>query len=304
MKHFCKTILVLIIFLNVVNEKAFSQYQPMLKDGAKWQMCLVFEPGCNYSYQITGDSIVDGINYKILTGDTGCMWPAPVYLLKEDTATKKVYFDTCSECLLYDYGMSVGDTALINGTPLVLDSITNSLVLFDDLGSFIAPSISPLKVFYLHDIVNWGGPIIWVEGIGCLTDIMLPYVPRYSYCMTMVLCHFDGSGTRDFHFWPDSFVGYSDSCEGPFSDVNEFRSNFQFNVYPNPSTNSIIIEIKRGLKMNETVLSICDIHGRVLIQEHLKQEKSIIDLTKFAKGIYFLKLNNEGESKVVKILKE
>jgi len=67
-----------------------------------------------------GDTLVNGFNYLIVleTNDTSQSEPVNVGLLREDTATKQVFFKMGEdEGLIYDFNINVGDTIYIDILP-------------------------------------------------------------------------------------------------------------------------------------------------------------------------------------------
>ncbi len=75
---------------------------------------------------------------------------------------------------------------------------------------------------------------------------------------------------------------------------------FDFNVYPNPAINKITIEIPT----KESTLTILNVNGQELIKLQIKDNKTQIDISKFDKGIYFIKLKTDNKVEVRKIIKE
>lgn len=72
-------------------------------------------------------------------------------------------------------------------------------------------------------------------------------------------------------------------------------------IYPNPFTNQLYIENAEQYDM----LTICDIHGKILISEKLiKNEKAVINTKSLKNGLYFLTVSNGLESKVFKVVKQ
>ncbi len=72
-------------------------------------------------------------------------------------------------------------------------------------------------------------------------------------------------------------------------------------IYPNPVTNSLIIEVQTQL---ETLLQINDLNGRVMHQTHFNTQTSL-DVSEMESGIYLLRLTDtSGRSVVKKIIKK
>ena len=72
------------------------------------------------------------------------------------------------------------------------------------------------------------------------------------------------------------------------------------NVYPNPTTGEITVI---GLNKDDK-LSILDVSGKIIYDNQDEKEASMqIDLARFADGVYFIKVTNEEESIIVKVVK-
>jgi hypothetical protein len=69
-------------------------------------------------------------------------------------------------------------------------------------------------------------------------------------------------------------------------------------VYPIPSSDIVTIELQGAF-----VYSLVSLKGKLLLETNT-ENKAIIDLRAFADGIYFVKIQSEGISKVVKLVKE
>ncbi|NVN95871.1 MAG: T9SS type A sorting domain-containing protein [Bacteroidetes bacterium] len=77
-----------------------------------------------------------------------------------------------------------------------------------------------------------------------------------------------------------------------------------FYIYPNPVKENLIIELKGNKILQNTSVSIYTIHGQLLKQITLKENKTVIDTHSFASGVYIIKLNDEKEKFVSSFLKE
>ena len=83
--------------------------------------------------------------------------------------------------------------------------------------------------------------------------------------------------------------------------------NFLLTAFPNPTKELITVRFKCRQKVSYT-LFIRDIEGRLLFQINNKSSNTInsheIDLSGFAKGIYFINVNAESMSQTIRITKE
>ncbi len=83
------------------------------------------------------------------------------------------------------------------------------------------------------------------------------------------------------------------------SSITELNQLFA-TVYPNPSTNSITIQVETSAKISATII---DINGKQILTD-VFSEKIQIDMSFFNKGVYFLQLiSDDGISTTKKIIK-
>jgi len=92
------------------------------------------------------------------------------------------------------------------------------------------------------------------------------------------------------------------NCVG-MNDVDD--NMFTIAIYPNPSKGQFVIE-SNTTAVKEVEMNITDINGRLIIHKQLKNTsgafKEMIDLRNEAKGVYFIKLSNNGVNKVFKVI--
>jgi len=88
------------------------------------------------------------------------------------------------------------------------------------------------------------------------------------------------------------------------SGINENSLNNDVEFYPNPVTEEIIISIPANLLPESTKLCVYDIIGNKILQSFLTKEKTELNLSSLAKGIYFLKVENEMGVAMKKFVKE
>lgn len=81
------------------------------------------------------------------------------------------------------------------------------------------------------------------------------------------------------------------------TSVNEWEID-DLKIYPNPANKQITIEL--GNSGNNTELKIKDVTGKTVFSQQVVENKTVVPLTNFAKGVYFLEVNN----RVVKFIKE
>lgn len=92
----------------------------------------------------------------------------------------------------------------------------------------------------------------------------------------------------------------SDTSNIIYLGIDNLISNQSFSIYPNPSSDKIVVEILHPIKMGD--LKIYNTNGKVLIEEQIWEGKTVIDLKNLANGVYFVKLINDKYVEVKKII--
>ena len=82
------------------------------------------------------------------------------------------------------------------------------------------------------------------------------------------------------------------------SEMGVEENNFKTNItlYPNPANNKVTI-INNNEPAKETTISIFNIQGELMLSEKFKEQNAIeLNISKFAGGIYMLKIQIGNES--------
>ncbi|MEL7220372.1 MAG: T9SS type A sorting domain-containing protein [Bacteroidota bacterium] len=273
---------------------AHAQYTPMLEDGSEWYYYFFFESSCNEILSVQGDSLINGLVYKKIHNNLPCIHDN-VTLLREDVETKQVFQRDSwndTEVLIYDYSKEVGDTLFFgpfyNYTFLVLDSISSILPEDNSCPGEMSPmtTLADPKVFYWSSSNELYRQIIWIEGIGNITDPLNSHFAWSEGALgDQVLCHLDSDGVRDYH--DISFLCEEPSpCQGPEligSTVNIYSANY-LKVYPNPATDEITIEWKDDQLPLLEQITFFDISGQRLSQQTISSNE-FVHIANFPTGL-------------------
>jgi hypothetical protein len=84
--------------------------------------------------------------------------------------------------------------------------------------------------------------------------------------------------------------------------IEQLANDEQIIVYPNPATDNITITNSSLTK--DMAISVYDIQGQLLIWQPMLQPKITININTFAKGLYFVKVENGNGVAVKKFVKE
>ena len=84
--------------------------------------------------------------------------------------------------------------------------------------------------------------------------------------------------------------------------TQEFE-NTLFKAYPNPTENLLTIALQNNAEVIDTV-SVYDISGKTMKVQKTANATVVLDLSDLSRGIYFVKVQSEGQEKVLKVVKE
>lgn len=107
----------------------------------------------------------------------------------------------------------------------------------------------------------------------------------------------------------DGIFNIEQGVQHPFElyslNIDENILNVSINVFPNPFSDKIIIEVLNDYRL--LYFSIYDLNGKVLKEELITKNQISINTEKFESSIYFLKIfnkNNSNNSKTIKLIKK
>lgn len=90
-----------------------------------------------------------------------------------------------------------------------------------------------------------------------------------------------------------------DPCTGISKNL---ASGSSLNVYPNPGSGEYTVEIQAALKSAH--IEVVDITGKVILNSNVTENKTTVNLTQYANGVYFLKLQSEDSVDIIKLIKQ
>ena len=100
----------------------------------------------------------------------------------------------------------------------------------------------------------------------------------------------------------DKVVVYVDNCD--YQEDESKNSVVKMTAYPNPSAGQVLLNVS-GAKENLT-MTIFDFNGRVMHQEEVNpgfgSYEQQLDLSRFPKGVYLIKLHNSQINETTKVL--
>ena len=85
---------------------------------------------------------------------------------------------------------------------------------------------------------------------------------------------------------------------------NIIISNLFFEIFPNPVINNISVKLLQFTDFRNSFISIYNLQGQLLLQQVIKKPQTEIDISRFAKGMYIVKVKNDREMMQSKFVKE
>lgn len=261
--------------------------------------------GCADAYEIfTNDTLsIDGISYKILRWvDLPYAYDVCHYhsydnlliLFRESETHDKLFFrqidpqylDTTPELTIMDLSLNVGDTmGLSGGYPVVatIDSV------------FYRSGRKILRTMY----ENAGDTLFFIEGVGPSFGMTyVQNVPNHLFQISLV-CYYRDT-TFEYHdnvIYPDwgCEVSYESGIDDDQRDVDALVT-----ASPNPTTGIVNVETS----MEEVLrIKVVSSEGRILLKKTAHEIRSVVDLTGFPVGVYFLCVEGESKCMIKKMIK-
>ncbi|MBZ0328294.1 MAG: T9SS type A sorting domain-containing protein [Altibacter sp.] len=296
-----KKLLVLLLLLAFSNHSYSQDYTPLLDYYNEWNLRFCFASICDTDlYYTNGDTLVDGMNYKVLDG---YHYISRGFLLRENIPERKVYLKVIlpsgiSDYLLYDFSLPVGDSI----------DMKNPITPFpEDAGYFTVDSIIPRPLVdgnhYRHFYFSPSASntvstnnAIWIEGVGSMSIITAPSGDPDINGVGRVACMFKNGES----FYSD--LDIIDECEPLFIlDTSSFEDEKNIvKAITTPSTN--VYEIINIADI--TTIQLYNLSGVILESfENDNRDSISLNLNKYPSGIYILVLKANNNSKqVLKII--
>jgi OmpA-OmpF porin, OOP family len=174
--------------------------------------------------------------------------------IKFSTVPYDIYADSTSGSPL------VNNFAHIHTTSLITDTINWTLI----SGSFVADS--SYDYFIIGNFFTDAN-----------TDTVI-LLPSQDYCYA--------------YYYIDDICISTDSLTCGITSVNKLQLQNTINIYPNPFSNSAILEFSNGLYLNNNKVALYDMMGNNIRNYEMKGDKLKIERNGLSQGVYLIKLDN------------
>ena len=249
-------------------------------NGSSWTAVNNGLPGWSpvYSFAISGTNIFAGIYGGVfLSSNNGSSWTAVNNGLTNNTVSSLAISGTNIFAGTYGDGVFLSSN---NGSSWT--AVNNGLPANTDVYSF---AISGTNIFAGTNVgvfLSSNNGTSWTAVNNGLTNTI---VLSLAISGSNIFAGTDGGGV-----WKRALSEMG-------IEENNYKSNIT--LYPNPANNKVTIT-NNNLPAKETTISIFNIQGELMLSEKFKEQNAIeLNISKFAGGIYILKIQigNEIENK-------
>lgn len=114
-------------------------------------------------------------------------------------------------------------------------------------------------------------------------------------------------GQIDYVYPTGAGYNSSEGLQHPYeifvTEVSENLNSISINVFPNPASQSVIIDFKNPDFKNHSY-QLTDVNGKIISENKITEAQSKINLSEINSGIYFIRISNSSSSlKTFKLIK-
>lgn len=191
------------------------------------------------------------------------------------------YEDTINEKILYDFNLNIGDTITTGGISTMGPTSKKYFYTIIDVDTVIIND-TPLRRLIIEDEEYYfGKQFEWIEGIGSNFGL----ITRFRVWDTATPELFCCSQNGEIIYQSETAQEYKACCI--YVGINDI-SNFNLNIYPNPTTSKINIDIGNS----HAFLVMFDMTGKMIQQKHI-YNNCVLDLSNYPIGVYTINLFSE-----------
>ena len=287
--------LILFFLLLLLNLSAFSQeYYPLIEEEKSWSVMIVIQTGewppfdttyYTVNYYITGDSMLNDIQYKKLFSSTEEMptnWDL-TGLIREDS-TKSVWYKRIideNEVRLYDFSLNTGDSLKLGYDTLFyyhVDSVTTCTI-----------NGTQRNKYWVSSVNDWHET--WIEGVGSNKGIINSASASMVGGRTWLLCVSDSG----------ELIYQNPNYESCYlvTGIHENEKPI-IQIYPNPAKDLLTIKNDNNIKIKSIMLT--NITGQTIRQ--FDPGRIHLNISSIPPGLYFLRIFYKSGTLTKKILIE
>jgi len=281
---------------NQVSAQNKQPYQPLLVENAHWVVGFYstenppWAPFQMYQYLISGDSVLNGNQYKKLYyRDLDDVDPEYILseglcgLMREDTLNRKVYaitFYNAGWCLvneefqLYDFDVEVGDTTTflcLVGSQLVFNQVEYEYIFNKER-----------KLFRLNDSEEY-----LIEGVGTNYGLL-----EWGYFVKRNEPESKGS----YYELANYCIGTDEECGYFWVGIEEREKPVKLKVSPVPAKEMVNFEFGNIQSLQQAQHRCYDVFGNLLHSEVVVpgQKEVVLDISSWPSGMYVAVFYSNG----------
>ncbi len=238
-----------------------------------------------------GSEVVGGLTYSKIVYSQHPYYNSEEALYREQNGRFYVIpQDSINEILVYDFNLQVGDLFQTDWGWGITDSIDLIVQSVDTITTL--DGVSRKKIELVGGV---GGQYNgrWLEGIGFMDWVFI--YPAYVGSLGggyIFICH-ARTDTIVYPAWADSSdCGLLSSVDGVFKEERNVK------LYPNPANKHLQIDLQN---MQAKKLEIIDVRGRIILEQKINNQYTIIQLPNdLFGGLYLVKFTKKDDSFFVK----
>ncbi len=303
-------IVTLSLLVTLANYTTSAQVNKSIVDTTKvWHDGLRNFGICTNTYKFGEDTIVNNKKYRKLlyayNSDSDSNFKYANTIVREDSnrvyfrnfndtlyrGYHEGYYDSVNEQILYDFNLNIGDTISVGGIAAGESTSGNFFYTIIDVDTIIIDN-TPLKRLIIEDKEHGLGiQFEWIEGIGSNFGLVTRYWSIDGYSPELFCCSQNG----EIIYQSKTARQYNACCI--FVGIDDV-SNFDINIYPNPTTSNVNIDIEN----NHAFLIMFDMTGKIIQQKNI-YNNCVLDLSNYPIGVYTINLFSERGSISRRIIK-
>ena len=244
--------------------------------GASWyyNQVILLEGETYVHFQVTGDTVIQGINCSIISGSCNCgTGGIGNYFYQDGDRVYGYHAESDSFRIFYDFTLAAGDTIVYETG---IEEAGDGLFLIDSV-TVMQVGSQNLRVQHLTHLnfnVTWGSKIIErIGSTGCL-------YPQISFC---------DPSTGGLRCYEDDEIGLVNfqnpprPCTYIYTNVEEPTEASLIKVYPNPATNNVHIQAQKSI---EQISMFNNLGMQVFQQSSILDSEFDLEIHSIPGGVY------------------
>jgi Secretion system C-terminal sorting domain len=245
---------------------------------------------------VSKDSSSSGYTYGIVISEM--RWQEDIHNIPWDTThyyynATEIYIDSTSHFCNHN------PHELVRNPPGIYDNeIASIMKIYPDTGQAISRvmgdydegslySFGGVDTLLQAGVIEYGDK--YTVGLG---RVIFRYDPFEGFIHEILIGYVKKGDTVGI-IYPDNFL---------LEKLTENPAKNLIHLFPNPVKDKFILETS-SIPGNSR-LSIVNVHGQELIAKQITDQKTLIDITEFPSGVYFVRLTNDRTVEVGKIIKQ